>query len=51
MENYNNRRNRRHNNRHYERLYFDAINYGNNISRHLKPPKFIAGDTCVRMFL
>ena len=56
MENYNNRHNRQHNKRnsnntrHYERLYFDAINYGNNISRHLTPPQFIAGDTCVRMF-
>ena len=33
-----------------ENLYFDDVNYDNNITRHLTPPKFIAGDTCIRMF-
>ena len=34
----------------YENLYFENINYDNSITRHLIPPKFIAGDSCIRIF-
>ena len=33
-----------------ENLYFDEVDYDNNVTRHLTPPKFIAGETCIRMF-
>ena len=34
----------------YDNLYFDNINYDNSITRHLIPPKFIAEDSCIRIF-
>ena len=34
----------------YDNIYFDNINYDNSITRHLIPPKFIAGDSCIRIF-
>ena len=33
-----------------ENLYLDGVDYDHNITRHLTPPKFIAGETCIRMF-
>ena len=33
-----------------ENLYFDEVDYDNNVTRHLTPPKFVAGETCIRMF-
>ena len=42
MENYDNI--------YYDNIYFDNMNYDNSITRHIKTPKFIAGESCIRMF-
>ena len=34
----------------YENLYVDDVNFDNSVTRHLTPPRFIAGETCIRMF-
>ena len=33
-----------------EDLYLDEVDFDNSITRHLTPPKFVAGETCIRMF-
>ena len=34
----------------YENLNVDDVNFNNNDTRHLTPPRFVAGENCIRMF-
>ena len=34
----------------YENLYVDDMNFDNSITRHLIPPKFVAGKSCIHIF-
>ena len=31
-------------------IHLEGVNFDNSVTRHLTPPKFIAGETCIRMF-
>ena len=33
-----------------DNLYVEGVHYDNNVTRHLRPPRFVAGDDCIRMF-